>query len=196
VLGDEKFVTDLEGFVASITMPGRINSLTQTLLKYTSPGVPDLYQGSELWDLSLVDPDNRRPVDYTLRARLLKEVKGMTAAQVMDRMDDGLPKLWLVHQALTLRGGHAEWFGADASYQPVLAKGTQARRVVAYLRAGHVLTVAPRWNASAEAWGDTAIDVPAGSWTNQLTGEMFEGGTQPVETIFAGFPVALLVLQG
>ena len=103
LLADTTFISELEAFVAKITPAGRINSLAQTLMKYTSPGVPDLYQGGELWDLSLVDPDNRRPVDYELRRKLLNELGSMTAEQVMKRMDEGLPKLWVIHHALWLR---------------------------------------------------------------------------------------------
>src|SRR4029077_3681493 len=104
VLDDPDFVADLEAFVAPLVEPGRINSLAQTLLKIASPGVPDFYQGSELWDLSLVDPDNRRPVDYDLRRRLLAELKGgdlkggMPPEAILARADEGRPKLWLIHQ--------------------------------------------------------------------------------------------------
>ena len=76
ILGHARFIEALEAFVEPLVWPGRINSLAQTLLKLTSPGVPDFYQGSELWDLTLVDPDNRRPVDYALRKRLLKDLRG------------------------------------------------------------------------------------------------------------------------
>ena len=103
ILADPAFVTELESFVSRVLLPGRINSLTQTLLKSLGPGVPDLYQGSELWDLSLVDPDNRRPVDYDRRRLLLAELANLPPAQILARMDDGLPKLHVVHQCLLLR---------------------------------------------------------------------------------------------
>ncbi len=89
ILADTAFTADLESFVERILLAGRINSLTQTLLKQTSPGVPDLYQGSELWDLSLVDPDNRRPVDYELRRKLLAELPALCPAEILLRMDEG-----------------------------------------------------------------------------------------------------------
>ena len=88
-----------------------MNALAQTLLKLTAPGVPDLYQGTEVWNVSLVDPDNRRPVDYDLRRRLLHEVEGATPEQVWARVDEGLPKLWLIRQALALRRRQPERFG-------------------------------------------------------------------------------------
>src|ERR1019366_1230953 len=101
VMGHAEFVTDLERFVGTVKDAGRVNSLAQTLMKHTAPGVPDLYQGAELWDLSLVDPDNRRPVDYKLRRKLLREIVKLpatgAAAEVMRRADEGLPKLWTIH---------------------------------------------------------------------------------------------------
>src|SRR6201999_4198716 len=105
-LTDEAFCAAVEAFVAEIRHAGWSNSLAQTLMKYTAPGVPDLYQGAELWDLSLVDPDNRRPVDYTLRCDLLKQVQRMAAGQVLERASEGLPKLWTIHHALKLRREH------------------------------------------------------------------------------------------
>ena len=96
------FVKDLEQFVDRVKYAGRINSLAQTLMKHTAPGVPDLYQGTEVWDLSLVDPDNRRPVDYDWRKQLLNEMRAMmgenVAARVLGRMDDGMPKMWVIYQ--------------------------------------------------------------------------------------------------
>ena len=138
-LENAEFIAELEQFVESVRPAGRINSLAQTLMKHTAPGVPDLYQGAELWDLSLVDPDNRRPVDYGLRARLLEEMKTMQAAQVMERMDDGLPKLWTIHQALHLRREQPEWFGAESGYRPLRATGAKKAHVIAYLRGENVV---------------------------------------------------------
>jgi (1->4)-alpha-D-glucan 1-alpha-D-glucosylmutase len=192
ILADEKFVKDLGGFVQDVEPAGRINSLAQTLMKYTAPGVPDLYQGGELWDFSLVDPDNRRPVDYARRRRLLKEMSAMKVQQVMERSDEGLPKLWLVHHALQLRNEHPDWFGAKAAYVPMQAEGSQRERVIAYRRGEDVLTVVPRWSHAAEAWGDTAIQVPEGRWRNRLTGVDVAGGRVLVGDLLAGFPVALL----
>src|SRR5258706_9001336 len=92
------FLREMNQFVARVQDAGRVNSLTQTLLKYTAPGMPDLYQGGELWDLSLVDPDNRRPVDYGVRKRLLCEMKKMTendiASEVMKPGGGGPAQIW------------------------------------------------------------------------------------------------------
>ncbi|MES2390251.1 MAG: malto-oligosyltrehalose synthase, partial [Acidobacteriota bacterium] len=143
-LGDAEFVGAVEGLVAKVLEAGRLNSLTQTLVKYTAPGVPDLYQGGELWDLSLVDPDNRRPVDYALRQKLLDELQGMDARAVMERMEEGLPKLWLIHRALKLRWEHGEWFGPAAEYVAMAAEGDGSERVIAFRRGENVVTVAGR----------------------------------------------------
>jgi (1->4)-alpha-D-glucan 1-alpha-D-glucosylmutase len=196
LLGDAKFVGELEAFVADIAGAGRVNSLAQTLMKYTAPGVPDLYQGGELWDFSLVDPDNRRPVNYARRMQLLKEMATMDVKQVMDRSDDGLPKLWLVHQSLQLRKEHPEWFGAGAEYVPVTAEGPQAERVIAYRRGRDVVTVVPRWSHAAGEWGETMIAIPEGRWKNRLTGAQVEGGRLRVGTLLAEFQVALLAREG
>ncbi len=192
LLKDKKFVSDLQSFVDEILLAGRVNSLAQTLLKQTSPGVPDMYQGGELWDLSLVDPDNRRPVDYTLRCRFLEELKGMSPEAIVARMDDGLPKLWVVQQTLLLRNQHPEWFGPEAAYTPLEASGAESDRVVAFLRGDTVATVVPRWTQAGSVENAT-VPLPAGRWENRLTGEVIEGGSQDVRTLLARFPVALLV---
>jgi (1->4)-alpha-D-glucan 1-alpha-D-glucosylmutase len=193
LLGDAKFVADLTAFVEGIEQAGRVNSLAQTLLKYTSPGVPDMYQGGELWDFTLVDPDNRRPVDYTLRMKLLKELETLTVAQVMERAAEGLPKLKVVHESLRLRNEHPEWFGAKAEYVPVPAKGPGSERVIAFQRGERVMTVVPRWSHEAADWANTTVKVPDGAWVNRLTGEQIRGGEIEVAELLRAFPVALLM---
>ncbi len=199
LLSDEAFVADIEGFVGKILVAGRTNSLTQTLLKYTAPGVPDMYQGGEIWDFSLVDPDNRRPVDYGLRTTILHEMKTMNAVQVAERLsqaeDAGLPKLWVVHNALEVRKEHPEWFGTEASYTPILAKGAGAERAISFLRGKNVLTLAPRWTHEAEDWGNTSLRVPVGTWRNRLTEEVTRGGDVKVSELLGVFPVALFVRE-
>ena len=195
LLVDGEFVTDLEEFVREIVPAGRVNSLAQTLMKYTVPGVPDMYQGGELWDFSLVDPDNRRPVDYALRSRVLAEMRSMDVRQVMGRVEEGLPKLWVVQRALQLRREHPEWFGAEAAYTPMAVEGMQGERVIAYRRGERVVTVVPRWSHAAEGWGETAVEVPAGRWRNRLTDAEVVGGRVQVSALLVEFPVALLVRE-
>ena len=197
VMQHAPFVTDLETFVEMVKDAGRVNSLAQTLIKHTAPGVPDLYQGSELWDLSLVDPDNRRPVDYRLRARLLHEIKRLSATngveEVMRRADAGLPKMWTIYHALCLRRERPESFGAQAAYTPVKAKGSKAGHVIAYLRGEDVATVVPRLVASGSGWLETTLELPHGKWTNRLTGASVAGGNVALAAVLRDFPVALLV---
>src|SRR5438105_1182051 len=135
VMQHEPFMTDVELFVNSIRDAGQVNSLAQTLMKHTAPGVPDLYQGGELWDLSLVDPDNRRPVDYQIRQKLLAELKSMpvtqAAAETMRRAEEGVPKLWTIHRALTLRRDRPASFSESAAYTPLFADGPKAEHVIA-----------------------------------------------------------------
>ncbi len=197
-LGHAPFVRDLEQFVEKIKLAGWVNSLAQTLMKHTAPGVPDLYQGTELWDLSLVDPDNRRPVDYELRKRLLAELKAMegdnTATKVMERAEEGLPKMWTIHQALQLRRERPEWFGAQACYRPLVVEGAKSDHVIAYLRGDAVATVVPRLTMKlGGAWRRTMVTLPNGTWRDRLTNRTFDGGKVAVDELLEDFPVALLV---
>ncbi|HSF42047.1 MAG TPA: malto-oligosyltrehalose synthase [Thermoanaerobaculia bacterium] len=194
VLDDQGFVADLEEFLAPLIEPGRITSLAQTLLKLAAPGVPDTYQGAELWDLSLVDPDNRRPVDYDLRRRLLADLeKGMTPEEILARMDEGLPKLWVIRQALHLRRRRPVLFGPQGDYRPLAARGSKAGHAVAFQRGDGAIAVAPRLVIGLGGdWGDTVLDISAGPWRNELTGEEIGGGETRLAELLARFPVALL----
>jgi len=192
VLQNEEFNADLDAFVARLVAPGRVNSLALKLLTLTAPGVPDVYQGSELWDLSLVDPDNRRPVDYTVRRRLLGELDGLAAGEAMARVDEGLPKLLVVQRTLRLRRERPDLFAGD--YRPLGARGARAQHVVAYCRGGGAVAVAPRLVLGLEAaggWGDTELDLPAGRWTDAFSGRVWEGSVS-VGSLLDDFPVSLL----
>jgi (1->4)-alpha-D-glucan 1-alpha-D-glucosylmutase len=189
------FIAELETMVARVHHAGHTNSLAQTLLRSTAPGVPDIYQGGELWDYRLVDPDNRTPVDYELRASMLNESKsGMPVEEILHREEAGMPKLWVTHRALMLRREHPEWFGAEADYAPVLATGAKAAHAVAYLRAGRVATLVPRFPVKlGDSWAGTTLTLPQGKWKNELTGDLTRGGDTPVQLLLRRFPVALLV---
>jgi len=192
ILDDQEFRSDLENFVSPLVEPGRINSISQVLIKLTAPGVPDFYQGTELWDLSLVDPDNRRPVDFDLRLRLLSELKKLAPEEIIARMDEGLPKLWIIYQALGLRKQLPEVF-CSGDYRPLYAPGQKADHVVVFLRGEEVVTVVPRRLLSLNGeWGETWLKLPQGHWRNHLTGDNFKGGKAMVRDILARFPVALL----
>jgi (1->4)-alpha-D-glucan 1-alpha-D-glucosylmutase len=156
--------------------------------------VPDLYQGSELWDLSLVDPDNRRPVDYDDRRRVLVRARDASAEQVLAMADEGAPKLWLTQRALAVRRAHPEAFGPDGGYHPLTAAGEQADHVVAFVRGDRVAVIVPRLVvglAAAGGWGDTTVELPAGEWDDALAGT--DASTTRVADVLGRFPVALLV---
>jgi (1->4)-alpha-D-glucan 1-alpha-D-glucosylmutase len=194
-LADPAFVAEVERIAAELTLPGRIGSLAQTLWKLTAPGVPDLYQGTELWDLSLVDPDNRRPVDFDVRSRLLDEVAGMSAGEAMERADDGLPKLLLVQRALDLRRRRPGELGPRGGYHPLAAVGPAADHAVAYRRGEGVIAVAPRLTVRLQAaggWRGTLLPISAGTWRNTLDGREMGGGELALAELLDPFPVALL----
>ena len=194
VMSDPGFMNELQTFLGrhQIVALGRITSLAQVALLLTCPGVPDLYQGSELWDLSLVDPDNRRPVDYERRSRLLEEVRAATLQEVLARADEGAPKLWLFHRLLDQRRSRPELFSSSA-YTPLAAAGQKARHAVAFVR-DRLAVVVPRLLFGLNGdWGDTTIELPAGRWNHLLTGKDEEGGAPiSLSGLLGECPVAVL----
>jgi (1->4)-alpha-D-glucan 1-alpha-D-glucosylmutase len=196
VLSSSRFTASLESFVETLIEPGWINSLAQTLIKLTAPGIPDFYQGTEIWDLSLVDPDNRRPVDYDLRRRLLAQMKTMSPEEIWRRRDYGLPKLWVIGQTLKLRKD-GQFFAPEDSYRALTARGAKADHVIAFARADRAITVVPRFVLKLGGnWGDTTINVSPGHWRNHLTADEFEGGEIRLASLLKRFPVALLTAEG
>ncbi|WP_448627969.1 malto-oligosyltrehalose synthase [Geodermatophilus sp. URMC 64] len=188
---DEATAARIHKFVERITGFGRSNSLSQKLLQLTMPGVPDVYQGTELWDLSLVDPDNRRPVDYDLRRRLLAALDG---GEVPEVDDTGAAKLQVVSRTLRARRDHPEWFDG---YGPVEAAGSASGHVVAFDRGGavSVATRLPVGLAALGGWGDTALQLPNGAWRDLFTGAraVSDAAGAPLADVLARLPVALLV---
>jgi (1->4)-alpha-D-glucan 1-alpha-D-glucosylmutase len=180
----------IEAFVARIAPFGWSNSLSQKLLQLTIPGVPDVYQGTELWDYSLVDPDNRRPVDYDLRRSLLAR---LDEGWVPPVDDTGAAKLLVVSRALRHRRDHPEAFGG---YTPVEVTGGASGCVVAFDR-GEVVTVATRRpvHLAGSGWGDTAVHLSTGAWRDLLTGNrvVSDAAGLPLANLLAALPVALLV---
>lgn len=193
VLEDADFRAGLEAFLAPRIEPARVNSLALVLLKLTAPGVPDIYQGCELWDFSLVDPDNRRQVDYETRARLLSELDRLCPDQILARAEEGLPKQWLIRQALRVRNARAETFGGE--YRPLWASGPAAAHVIAFARGEDVITIAPRLGTGVNRWDETIIEIGNGEWLNQLSGERIQGGKLELASLLEKFPVALLTRE-
>ncbi len=201
--GNDLFLQEFLPFAREIARLGALNSLSQTLLKLTVPGVPDVYQGNELWDFSLVDPDNRRPVDYGMRAKLLAGLEEMSSGDDLagglapmledGEWQDGRPKLYLTWRALKLRGERPDLF-SEGEYVPLEVSGEGADRLVAFARASGkdvAVVVAPRLMAPLaddtgalrlrlEALSGVRVQLPEGlagtSLTDALTGE-----TVPVE---------------
>ena len=194
VMADAEFKSDLESFIGrhELVALGRLASLAQSTLLMTSPGVPDLFQGTEVWNLSLVDPDNRRPVDFEHLASLLSEIRGAALSDVIARTDEGAPKLWLINRLLERRRADPDLFGSS-SYTPLMASGVKARHAVGFVR-DRLLVVVPRLVVGLGGdWADTAIDIPDGSWGSLLTGEEQQGGPSvPVAELTRRFPVAVL----
>jgi (1->4)-alpha-D-glucan 1-alpha-D-glucosylmutase len=198
---DDPFVKDLLAFQRTVAFFGYFNSLAQVLLKLTCPGVPDLYQGSELWDLSLVDPDNRRLVDYHRRREMLADLQGRIAAagadlrplaaELLTNLPDGRAKLYLIHRALHFRREHKRLF-AHGTYLPLEAAGPKRDHVCVFARLLEeeaILVVVPRLGVrlgggseqppmGPEVWGTTRLLLPAplaaGSYRSLFTGEMLE----------------------
>ncbi len=199
------FLREVRAGIAAIEPAGMVNSLAQLALKLTLPGVPDIYQGCELLDYSMVDPDNRRPVDFELRAKLLEEVRQMPAAEAMERWREGLPKLWLLERLLRLRRAHPDLF-CDGDYKPVEIVGDEDLHALAFTRSRKgkcLVVVVPRlvlrhcepgrdsWIASAFA--RTRLRLPQGGKRfRALTGETVEGQEVPLSTLWKQLPVAVL----
>jgi (1->4)-alpha-D-glucan 1-alpha-D-glucosylmutase len=199
VLADRAFTADLEGFLAEhrIVERGRVNSLVQTALMLTCPGVPDLYQGTEVWEESLVDPDNRRPVDYARRRALLDGLADVGPEAALARNADGGPKLWLIHRVLGHRRRHPGAYGPGSGYEPLSAAGPRSSNIVAFTRSNGLAVVVPRLVPDvAEGWAGTTVELPPGPWADVLTGAPVGGGQAAVAGLLQRFPVAVLGRNG
>ncbi|MDD7937085.1 malto-oligosyltrehalose synthase [Actinomycetospora lutea] len=203
VLADPEAVAEIEAFVARLDAPGRSNSLGQKLLQLAGPGIPDVYQGTECFEYSLVDPDNRRPVDFDLRRRLLERLDGEWAPAfhgATDADEIAAAKLTVVAAALRLRRFRPELF---RGYAPVPASGVAADHALAFARGGpagreRLVAVATRLPVGLEAaggWGDTVLPLPGGAddWTDVVTGRPVESGAPQLTQLLDRYPVALLV---
>jgi (1->4)-alpha-D-glucan 1-alpha-D-glucosylmutase len=185
---DDRVREPLAAFIDRVRPFGWSNALGQKIVQLTMPGVPDLYQGTEMWDDSLVDPDNRRPVDLDGRQAMLDALDGALQAPAID--ESGLAKLWVTSRTLRLR---RDWPDLFDRYVPVAVTGAAAAHVVAFDRGG-AITVATRLPVRLErggGWHDTAIDL-GGRVTDVISGDSFDG-TVAVAELLRDYPVALLV---
>lgn len=219
---DNPFISDLTVFANRIAIAGMLNSLSQVLLKIASPGVPDFYQGNELWDLSLVDPDNRRPVDYVTRHSMLAEITRRAASEPLTltkelfrRPHDGRIKMYVTCRALGWRRKHARLFRAGA-YIPLQTAGERANHVIAFARGSsehHVIVAAGRFftgfgilpqGATGEsAWSDTFLSVPGNllqeNYVDLFTGQTVRANCERdaqqicMSDIFAYMPFSMLI---
>ncbi|HZO15113.1 MAG TPA: malto-oligosyltrehalose synthase [Polyangiaceae bacterium] len=184
-LEDREWVALVDRFVEPLAELGRRASLSQLLLALTVPGVPDIYQGCELWRLALTDPDSRRPVDFERRRQLLSRCRDLGPEEALAGMSEGVPKLWLLARALRVKRRLGEVFGRNATYEPLAADD----HVVAFCRSNAVVTAVPtRFDR------DASISLPSGRWRCVLSGEQ-HSGTVSAARLWSRFPVALLTRQ-
>jgi (1->4)-alpha-D-glucan 1-alpha-D-glucosylmutase len=198
------FLNDFRPFAERIARLGALNSLTQTILKCTSPGVPDFYQGTEIWDFSLVDPDNRRPVDYSVRRALLEKISSVPLESLLEDWTSGAIKLAVIRAVLHFRREHAEFF-RQADYTPLAVTGKFRQHVIAFSRrhAGReLIVVVPRLSAVfssfplGESWEDTAVEHEAGGFDLMARREVTAAtGHLPLATLFASLPFAVLTRE-
>jgi (1->4)-alpha-D-glucan 1-alpha-D-glucosylmutase len=209
--GANAFVRDFASLADTVAFFGHLNSLAQTVLKLTAPGIPDFYQGTELLDFSLVDPDNRRPVDYELLQRSLGHCLALSSPPVPGQEgDEHLAKLCLTRTLLDLRRRNPDLF-SRGTYEPLRLSGERADHLCAFLRSYEsdvCLVIVPRWIArlmraekalplGASVWGDTKLEIESAQFpsalTNCLTGrELRIESTVPIGDILDEFPFAIL----
>ncbi|CAN5723058.1 malto-oligosyltrehalose synthase [soil metagenome] len=196
------FLADLATLAEEVARLGALNSLSQTVMKCTLPGVPDFYQGSELWDLCLVDPDNRRPVDYTWRKQVLSEIQEAHPAELMEDWKSGRIKLFVIQRLLSFRRQHANFF-QQADYCGLKTSGRWSEQICAFLRTlngAKLLVIAPRLirdvplPLTGEAWGDTSVKIELGdTWKELLTGtELSISAAGIISPILSQLPFAVL----
>jgi maltooligosyltrehalose synthase len=200
---ESTFPQEAAAFVARIAPAGAAAGLAQTVIKLTMPGVPDIYQGTEFWDFSMVDPDNRRPVDFRARGAVLAAMPSL--ADVLDRWRDGHLKEMLIARVLAIRRERPGLF-AQGPFLPLAPLGRHAGGLVAFMRGTRqeaVLTIAltAPWGLVKNAvprvppqnWDDTALEAPApGPWYNLFTGTRHDGGRLMLRSVMEELPIALL----
>jgi (1->4)-alpha-D-glucan 1-alpha-D-glucosylmutase len=201
LLNSTEFMADFLPFAERIAERGMIYSLAQTTLRLTSPGVPDLYQGNEIWDFSLVDPDNRRPVDFDSHSHFLDSLASRSPQELWKNRRDGGIKMQITHALLQCRQQYPDVF-LTGKYVPLAADGNSADSIVLFLRQSgstQLLVVVPRrlgqssFSPNDDDWKDTQVPIPDNrEWKNVLTGSTLQGGSC-LGHIFADWPMAVFI---
>ncbi|PSB07884.1 malto-oligosyltrehalose synthase [Pleurocapsa sp. CCALA 161] len=209
---ESDFWQQFRPFQKQIAEYGIYNSLAQVLIKNTAPGVPDLYQGAELWELSLVDPDNRRPIDYQQRINFLEDIKAKIKQDILQLIkeliatkENGKIKLFLTHQLLKARKEYSEIF-LNGNYQPIEVTGKYRNHIIAFARNHEdkiLVAIAPRFLTAiikpgqlplgVEVWENTSLKLTNKNWHNLIDCQTIVGENLAVGEIFQNFPVALLI---
>jgi (1->4)-alpha-D-glucan 1-alpha-D-glucosylmutase len=204
---NQEFLDDLARFQKKLAYFGALSSLSQLVLKITSPGIPDFYRGADLWDLSLADPDNRRPVDFPSRIQMLDELQNTVRLPLLlKHWPDGRLKMYVAWKLLNFRRAHPELF-QQGGYIPLRVSGARADQVIAFARRLEhkwCVVAVPRLFASLaragspplgeKVWQDTEIELPPGvppEWTSVLTGETASGPLRAAD-LFRSVPFAVL----
>jgi len=206
ILESRRFLEAFEPLASRVAWHGALNAVSQLLLKVAAPGVPDFYQGTETWNLRLVDPDNRTPVDHAAHARLLEELDGADAADLWKDFSDGRVKFWMTARALAFRRARSRLF-RDGRYIPIDTTGPKARHVLAFARRlgrAWALVAVPRLTVSLaregvlpvgrKLWTKTRLELPESAprkWKDALTGKVLDDAGDLAE-LFARLPHALL----
>jgi (1->4)-alpha-D-glucan 1-alpha-D-glucosylmutase len=193
---DPRVTAVIDALLVDLVAPGWSNALAAKLVALTMPGVPDVYQGSELWEQSLVDPDNRRFVDFDARATLVDSLDSAPVCLTGRPDDPGAAKLAVTRAALTLRRDRP---GLFTTYAPVAVSGPAADHALAFDRGGAVTlaTRLPAGLAAGGGWATTVMDIPAGRWRDVITGAVLTSSADglPVSAALHSLPVALLVKE-
>lgn len=194
VYGDEQLLAAVAVWVAQLTPHAHRNALAECLVKLTAPGVPDLFQGTELWRHRLVDPDNRDDVDFRYRRSLLRHCTHLSAGEAMSQTAAGLPKMWMIHRVLRFRAKHLDLFGPASPYDALYAEGPCQDQLFAYARgAGAVVVAVPRlFCASPPDEKELVLRLPPGRYHSILDDSGPLQGGVTATRLFRHFPVALL----
>ncbi len=198
ILADDDFIYSFEKFLQPLIIPGRINSIAQLTLRLTAPGIPDIYQGNEVWNAALTDPDNRRPVDFAALQEILKTITKAKAKDLFHRIgeDIGQAKLFVSQKILDLRKTTNVFHEPD-SFKSIEVNGKFAGHIIAYMRGENVAVVVPRLFMKVQnKWESTRISIPAGNWHDIFTGARVKPGKNKIKDILKDFPVAVLIRDG